>query len=354
MTPGAIRSLLRSALAFALTLACRSATPPAAGTPVTVPPVPASTPNAPERELSVVWLLVDGNPRSFFLDSNAGKLDVRGEQPGAWFVSKNGVYRFKPTSALRASTDCSTYFEPQEPPAEDAPPPPEDLDLEVNGAVAERLDGPGEIEIVGLPQLENAGTFSNGVSLVASAGKHLFIASHSDEYYCGAAHGFRTRGIDCFDLERREFHPLLDRKALKRFQRDEISRNREPFLECASPYAEQIGAGTEAEELLDNLSIAAMIPRFTPKEGFYLELGWALSVAYAFGTEAWGSYTSGCPETQAAVSDLFSIEAPPRALGDLLALHPQATAGGWSRLTNTSDDFIATVSAAFERPAPEP
>lgn len=351
-SPGA---LLLLASCVGLALACQRHTPRAASAPLTVPAVPASSPPLPERELSVVWLDVGGaEPRSFFLEWNAGKLSVRGEQEGAWFVHDNGVYRFENTSARRSSTDCSTFYEPQEAPAEDAEPAPESLDLEVIGAVAKRVDRPGEIELVGLPELESAGTYANSVSLAASAGKHLFVETSSDEYYCGAAHGFRTHAISAYDLERREYRPLLEAKSLASFRRDEVLRNRKALLACTSAYAKQLGAEIDPEALLGDVTLAAILPRFSPKDGFYLELGWSMSVAYAFGTEEWGSYTSGCPATHTAVPRAFELEAPPRALNELMTRHPKATARGWSRVTNTSDTAIGTLAAAFEHPPKNP
>lgn len=79
-----------------------------------------------------------------------------------------------------------------------------------------------------------------------------------------------------------------------------------------------------------------------------------MSVGYAFGTEEWGSYTSGCPATHTAVPRAFELEAPPRALNELMTRHPKATARGWSRVTNTSDTAIGTLAAAFEHPPKNP
>jgi hypothetical protein len=340
-----------AAIGGSTALACQRDVHPAAGRPVTIPAVPASAPSPPERELSVVWLDEGGaEPRSFFLDWNAGKLRVRGERPGAWFVHEGGVYRFETTSARRSSTDCSNFYESKEEPAEDAEPAPEALDLEVIGAVAKRFDRPGDIELVGLSDLEGASTYGNGVSLAASAGKHLFIETSSDEYYCGAAHGFRTHAIHAFDLGHREYRPLLEAKRLAAFRRDEVLRHRPALLACTAAYAKQLGPEIDPEAMLDDLTLAAILPRFTLKDGFHLELGWAMSVAYAFGSEEWGSYTSGCPATHTTATAPFDLEAPPRALSELMARRPKATAGGWSRLTSTSDAAIGSVDAAFKAP----
>lgn len=353
MTPRGVLRLL-VCLGAGVAAACQRNAPRAVGAPVTVPVVPAVAPTSHERELSVVWLQIDGDTRSFFLESNAGELTVRGERPGSWFVHDSGVYRFKQTSARRSSTDCSTVFAPQEEPGEDAQPPPETLDLEVKGAVAERVDRPGEILLTELPQLENASTYDNGVWLTASAGKYLFIESSSDEHYCGAAHGFRTHQISAYDLKRREYHPLLDTKALAALEREQPQHHRQAFLACTAAYAQNLGPDVDAQSLLDDVKLAAIVPRFTPADGLYLELGWSLSVAYAFGSEEWGSYTSGCPATHAPVTSAFELEAPPRASSALLARHPKATVGGWSRLTNASDAAIGIVDAAFAHPPDEP
>jgi hypothetical protein len=340
-----------AAIGGSIAVACQRDVRPGAGRPVTIPAVPASAPAAPERELSVVWLDEGGaEPRSFFLDWHAGTLSVRAERAGAWFVHEGGVYRFEKTSARRSSSDCSNFYEPKEEPAEDAEPAPESLDLEAIGAVAKRLDRPGDVELVGLPDLEGASTYGNSVSLAASAGKHLFIETSSDEYYCGAAHGFRTHAINTFDLEHREYRPLLEAKRLAAFRRDEVLRRRPAFLACTAAYAKQLGPEINPEAMLDDVTLAAILPRFTPKDGFHLELGWAMPVAYAFGSEEWGSYTSGCPATQTTVTLPFDLEAPPRALSELMTRRPKATAGGWSRLTNTSDAAIGSVDAAFKAP----
>jgi hypothetical protein len=263
------------------------------------------------------------------------------------------VYRFEETSARRSSTDCSTFWEPKEAPAEDAEPTPESLDLEVNGAVARRVDRPGQLEIVGLPALENAGFYDNGVSLAASAGRHLFVETWSDEMYCGAAHGFRTHAIRSFDLERGEFRDLLEPEGLAELRREEIQRHRQALLGCTTAYAKPMGPEIQPEDLLDDLNIAAILPRWNATDGFHLELGWALSVAYAAGTEEWGSYSSGCPATLAPVNEAVALEPPPRALDELMKLYPKATVGGWSHLTSTSETAIDTIDGAFERPADE-
>ena len=330
-----------------LAIGCQRKETSPGGTLITVPSTASSTQSAPERELSVVWLTLDGGQqRSFLLDWQAGKLVVRGERSGSWFAFGNGVYSFEKTSARRSSSDCSTFGQSQEETVEGAAPPPKSLDLEVNGAVAKRLDREGNVEIVEPPELENAESYSNGVSLTASAGRYLFVETWSDELYCGAAHGFRTRGIQTFDLERREFRDLLDREELAELRRNQIQRHRHALVACVTPYAKQISPQIEPQDMLEDLNIAAFIPRYDPKNGFHLEIGWSLNVAYAAATEAWGSYTSGCTETRTRVTDTLALEPPPRALAELMKLHPNASAGGWSRFA-TSDNALRTTVSAF-------
>jgi hypothetical protein len=304
----------------------------------------------------VVWTLDEvGERRSFLLDSVAGKVTIAGEQAGAWFLFRGGVYRFAETSVRRSSTDCSTFFEPKEEPAEDGPPLPEKLDLEVNGAVAERVDRAGNIELVPIQDVENAESFDNSLSLAASAGSRLFIESHSDQAYCGAMHGYSTHTVEAFDLERGAFHEFPEKAELATLRSDTLKRKRAEFLTCVTPYARQIAPDFEPSNMLDDLRIAAVIPRFSERDGFQVELGWAITVAYAFGTGEWGSYSSACPPTMTPVTKALKLEPPPRSISTVSARFPKATIGGWSTLAaaSASPEDIAALERAFRTPAPD-
>jgi hypothetical protein len=318
------------ALIAGVLFGCQAARPPR--TP-TEGAVRSRASAAPAAEYSVVWAELEDGRRSFWLESTAEKLTILGERPGSIFLWRGGAYRWKPTSAERSSMDCDDFYNPpsiDEDAEAESGKPAEKNDLIVNGAVAERLDRAGEIELVGLDPLENASSYENSATLIASVDGKLFIETSSDELYCGAAHGFRTHRIEVFDLESRSFQEYPEPSKRDIVQRAGLEERR------------QLGDGG-----LEAVTLVATIPRWSSERGIYLELGWGLTESYASGDEGWGSYTSGCADTDLAVPAALGLPPAPRALAQLIALYPKAKVGGWSRLEPAQLAELDALNRAF-------
>jgi hypothetical protein len=308
----------------------------------------ASASAATAAEYSVVWAELDDGRRSFWLESTAEKLTILGERPGSIFLWRGGAYRWKPTSAERSSMDCDDFYNPPNTDADaEADKPAEKNDLIVNGAVAERLDRAGEIELVGLEPLENASSYENSATLIASVDGQLFIETSSDELYCGGAHGFRTHHIEVFDLESRAFQDYPEPSKRDLVQRAGLEQDRETLLQCVTEHRTAEERRQLGNEGLEAVALVATIPRWSLERGLYLELGWGLSESYASGDEGWGSYTSSCADTNLAVPAALGLPPAPRALAQLIALYPKAKVGGWSRLEPAQLAQLDALNRAF-------
>jgi len=347
------RGLLAAALGF---VACRSGdglerttggAPLEAGTPApasvvgiesVLPLAPNAAPSAapePDVEYSIVWGTAANRyvAESFLLEWRSQELEVLGKRPGQIVAAGGGIYRWKQTTGKgEGMHDCGEAWNPgPEPNRKNR------FVVEVKGAKVERLDAPGELEIVEITTVEDVGSFSNVVSLEASIGPYLFYSESEDSTYCTAAHGSSTYYAGVYDLEKRapiEFPTKTDEQLLL------LEARQLPKSDQDRCGAAVKAAGSGGPLSTDGLSLESVVPRWTKKRGLFLELGLVTMSSYWMGKHGCTVAVSHLPPTLEPLS-------VPMAFAALSKKLPGFTVGGWSTLRPTGGDVLAATRRLF-------
>ena len=348
MTIAKHRGLLAAALGFT---ACRSAdalertTGDVAGRPasavgvgseVPVAPNPAlSAAPGPDVEYSIVWGKAANRPaaESFLLEWRSQELKVLGKRPGQIVAADGAIYRWKQTSGKgEGMHDCDEAWNPGPVPNRK-----NRFVVEVKGAKVERLGATGEIEIVGIATVEDVASFSNIVTLEASAGPYLFYSQSEDSTYCTAAHNSSTYYANVYDLRKRAllaFPTKTDEQLLLLEARQLPKADQDRCGEAVK------AAGSGGPPSTDGLSIESVVPRWTKKRGLFFELGLATMSSYWMGKHS-------CTVAVSHVPPSLEPLAIPMAFAELSKKLPGFTVGGWSTLRSTDGGAIAAARRLF-------
>jgi hypothetical protein len=299
-------------------------------------PAPSAVPE-PDVEYSIVWGTAAGGygAESFLLEWRAPELKVLGKRSGQIVAAGGGIYRWKGTTGKGVGfLDCDEAWNP--------PPEPNrknHVPVEVNGAKVERLDAPGELEIVGIAEIEGVSSFSNSISLEASAGPYLFYSESEDSTYCTAAHPSVSYYAHVFDLEKRaqlEFPTKADEERLG------LEARQLPKIDQARCGEAVKAAGSGGPQSTDGLSLESAVPRWTKKRGLFFELGLATMSSYVMGKHGCTVEVSGAPPSLESVSI-------PMAFAALSKKLPGFAVGGWSTVRATDEDAVAAAHRAFRK-----
>jgi hypothetical protein len=298
-------------------------------------------------EYSLVWGDTAKGVRSYWLELLNGKLRIAGEASGALLLAGGELYRFRqlPQNRELLNSCPPENAEPTDAGAtvEGAPPAGNQRTITVFGAEAERITGSGTVQISEAPSVENATLFSNSIALRASAGPYLFVESHSDAVYCGAAHGSTQAAFETFDLASQKFTTSPTKAELAELRALALHNERASLLACL---AQRVGPDGQklGSEALSELEAWNAFPVVAPsgKLTFELELGMMRSHAEG---------AIRCPvKLQPVPASLFRF-VPPRGLDAFRMREAKVVVRGWSSLAPSELSRAPAIARAFAEQA---
>jgi hypothetical protein len=291
--------------------------PFAASSPVAVAPS-ASAPIAPGNEHIIVWGESAGAIESHLLEWTPERLEVLGKQMGTIVFGGGSLYRWRETIGKgHGLNDCDEAFNPG-----DSPRPGNRFTFEVKGAKVERLDQPGELEIEGIPELENMAVYSNTVTLDGSVGPYLFISNLQDSRHCLAAHDGNSNSYQVFDLEKgRSLSPPLTLGGdLDAFRSAAGALLPEKTKPCADAV---LASGSADPPTIESMSLESAVPKWSKQGDLRFELAFSISNSHVQGVH-------GCSVEVKVTPPSLAHVATPRALAEVSSKLEGFTLKGWS------------------------
>jgi hypothetical protein len=211
-------------------------------------------------------------PQSLLLEWRPPTLTVLGNKSGAIIYAAGGLYRWQTIKGKGYGLkDCDEAWNPPE-----NPDPENRVVIETEGAVAKRLDAPGDVRIHEPPTFEQMSSYSNSVGLEASLGSWLFTAEFDDLNSCLGAHPSTSHSESVFDLAAKEFvkvYPTKDDEQLLRIEARQLHEAAMgPCLQAVRDARCNPDAGYYEPPSLGAMSLYTALPRWSKKGGLHFEL----------------------------------------------------------------------------------
>jgi hypothetical protein len=261
-------------------------------------------------------------PQSFFLEWRPPTLTVLGSRGGAIVFAAGGLYRWrKVTGKGYGLKDCDEVWNPEQ-----KPDPENRMVIETQGAVAKRLDAPGDIEVHEPPTFDEMSSYSNSVTLEASLGGYLFTHVFEDVNACRGAHPFSSHREPVFDLAAKDFitYPTKDDERLLRIEARQLDQGvLAPCLQAVVDARCLPDAGFYEAPSLGGLSLDTAVPRWSKRRGLHFELFFGALDCTVVGEKTCSLVVNHPPPSL----EKFPL---PAAFAELPKKLPGLQAAGWS------------------------
>jgi hypothetical protein len=310
-----------------------------------VPPAPSSgAPRAPDVEYSVVWGPPGSEstpPQSLLLEWRPPILTVLGNRSGAIIYAAGGLYRWQEIKGKGYGLrDCDEAWNPKE-----NPDPGNRYVIETVGAMAKRLDAPGEVQIHEPPSFEQMSSYSNIVTLEASLGSYLFTTVFEDVSNCLGAHPFSSHRESVFDLAAKDFvtpYPTKDDEQLLLIEARQLGEA--ALAPCVQAAWEAQGARPEKDRVpgsLGAMSLYTALPRWSRRRGLHFELYLGAMDTYVAGEKTCGLVVKHAPPSL----EKFPL---PAAFAELPKKLPGFHPAGWAVIPADDEAGLDAAMRVFK------
>lgn len=303
------------------------------------PPVP----KAPEAEYLVVWGPPESvsAPVSFLLEWRPPNLTVLGNRGGAIVFSASGLYRWQKIKGKGYGLkDCDEAWNPKE-----NPDPENRIVIETEGAVAKRLDAPGDIQVHEPPTFEDMSSFSNSITLEASLGSYLFTHVFEDTNACTGAHPFSSHREPVFDLALKDFitYPTKEDEQLLRIEARQLAEaTLAPCLQAVVDARCLPDAGFYEAPSLGAMWLDTAVPRWSKRRGLHFELILGALDCMVVGGKTCTLLVNHAPPSL----EKFPL---PAAFAELPKKLPGFQAAGWSVIPADDEAGLEAAKRVFEK-----
>jgi hypothetical protein len=257
-----------------------------------------------------------------WLEWHSPTIRILAHRSGALIFVNSGVYTWRDTEAVQKGIgDCNKLADPLAPPQE--PPPDNQRDLTVRGAIMKRLDAKEEIEVIGFGDVSNAVDYEINIALEASVGPYLFVREGLADERCGAAHQNHSEELVAFDLGNKTRPELWTKGDVPLLRQRALALDGRNLQKCVDD--NRASMDPPGPTTLDSYGLKSVLPHWTPKEGMRFHLLFTIMPNFVTGERRCETDVDRAPEALAA-------HPPPAALSALVRQMPDFEVRGWSVL----------------------